>query len=165
MRQYRFDEMKEEYLDEVLAIYSYYVLHTTATFHDRVLTAGEMREIVFFDSPRYKTFVIFDDGSLCGYVFIARHKNREAYDSTAEVSVYLRPGLGGRGIGSLAIKHIEEYARSQRLHALIATICGQNGESIRLFAKNGYRQCAHYLEVGRKFGQLLDVVAYQKILD
>jgi L-amino acid N-acyltransferase YncA len=159
-----FDEMKEEYLDEVLAIYSHYVLSTTATFHDRVLTTGEMREIVFFDTPRYKTFVIFKDNRLCGYVFIAQHKKREAYDGTAEVSVYLRPGESGKGIGSLALGHIEQYARNQGLHVLIATICGQNEESVGLFAKNGYRQCAHYREVGRKFGQLLDIGAYQKIL-
>lgn len=164
VRKYSFDEMKEEYLDEVLAIYSYYVLNTTATFHDRVLTTAEMREIVFFDTPRYKTFVILEDDSLCGYVLLAQHKKREAYDSTAEVSVYLKPGLGGRGIGSLALRHIEEYARKQKLHVLVATICGQNEESIGLFAKNGYRQCAHYREVGQKFGKLLDIVAYQKIL-
>ncbi len=47
---------------------------------------------------------------------------------------------------------------------LVATICGENAASIGVFAKNGYEKCAHYKEVGQKFGQLLDVVAYQKIL-
>ncbi len=164
MANYHFREMDERYLDEVLKIYSHYVLNTTATFHDRRPTRAFMRKLVFFDRERYRTFVICDGEEICGYVFIAQHKPREAYDGTAEVSVYLRPALTGRGIGSLALRHIEEFARKQKLHVLVATITGENENSIRLFAKNGYEKCAHYKEVGQKFGRLLDVVAYQKIM-
>jgi len=76
----------------------------------------------------------------------------------------LKPDYIGQGIGTKGLKHIEEYARANKLHVLIATICGQNEGSISLFEKQGYFKCAHYKEVGTKFGQLLDVVAYQKII-
>lgn len=164
MEKYHFSVMEEKYLDDALHIYTHYVLNTTATFHARSLSREEMRELVFFDDPKYKTFVICDETEVCGYVFIAQHKKREAYDGTAEVSVYLRPTHTGKGLGGCAVKYIEEYARTQNIHVLIATICGQNEESINLFKKNGYSQCAHYKEVGQKFGQLLDIVAYQKII-
>lgn len=164
MEKYSFNEMTEELLDEVLQIYTYYVLHTTATFHAKALTREEMRDIVLFDSDKYKTFVICEQERVLGYVLITRHKNREAYDKTAEVTVYLRQGYTGRGIGSRAIQYIEAYARQQGFHVLVATICGENGESIRLMEKNGFSKCAHYREVGEKFGQLLDIVAYQKII-
>lgn len=164
MGKYSFHEMKEEYLDKVLQIYTHYVLNTTATFHSRQLTREEMSEIVFFNSEKYKTFVICEEADVCGYVLITQHKKREAYDGTAEVTIYLKPAYIGKGLGSMAIKHIEEYAKIQRLHVLVATICGQNEKSIRLFEKNGYSQCAHYKEVGQKFGQLLDIVVYQKII-
>ncbi|WP_371373010.1 N-acetyltransferase family protein [Sporomusa aerivorans] len=164
MREYYFREMKEEYLDKVLQIYTYYVLNTSATFHSRSLTRAEMSEIVFFDNEKYKTFVVCQEDEICGYVYIAQHKKREAYDNTAEVTIYLRPDSIGKGIGSMAIRYIEEYAKRMKLHVLVATICGENEASIQLFEKNGYVKCAHYKEVGQKFGQLLDVVAYQKIL-
>jgi L-amino acid N-acyltransferase YncA len=164
MGNYHCREMEERYLDAVHQIYTYYVLNTTATFHARPLTREEMREIVFFNSERYKTFVICAGDELCGYVLLTQHKKREAYDGTAEVTVYLQPELIGQGLGSMALRHIEAYARDQRLHVLVATITGENEKSIGLFAKNGYTQCAHYREVGQKFGRLLDVVAYQKIL-
>ena len=164
MEKCHFDEMREEHLDDVLRIYTHYVLNTTATFHARPLSREEMRELVFFNDEKYKTFVICDEADVCGYVFIAQHKKREAYDGTAEVSVYLRPTQTGKGLGSLAIKYIEQYAKAQNIHVLVATICGQNEESINLFKKNGYSQCAHYKEVGKKFGQLLDIVAFQKII-
>jgi phosphinothricin acetyltransferase len=156
--------MKEDYLDAVHQIYMHYILNTTATFHARQLSREEMRKIVFSDSDKYKTFVVLDADQVCGYALISQHKNREAYDETAEISIYLQTGYAGKGLGSFALKHVEDYARQQQLHVLIATICGENEASIRLFSQNGYEKCAHYREVGQKFGQRLDIVAYQKIL-
>ncbi len=159
-----FEEMKEEYLDEVLQMYSYYILNSTATFHIQVPNRSQMREMVFFDNEKYKTFVILDSQQICGYVFITQYKNREAYDTTAEVSVYLQTELVRKGIGSRAMNYIENYAKQHGIHVLLATICGQNEASMRLCAKNGYNKCAHLKEVGLKFGQLLDIVVYQKII-
>jgi phosphinothricin acetyltransferase len=143
----------------------YYVLNTTATFHARTLSKNEMQELVCFDNSKYKTFVMIEQGEVRGYVIMSPYKKREAYNDTAEVAVYLKHDKLGRGLGSLAVNYIEDYARSQSIHALIATICGENIRSIRAFEKNGYEKCAHYKEVGQKFGKLLDVVAYQKILN
>jgi len=159
-----FEEMKEEYLSEVLPIYSYYVLNTTASFHVRIPTIEQMRQMVFFNNVKYKTFVILDNKQICGYVLITKHKDREAYDATAEVTTYLKPESIGKGLGSIALSFIEGYAKQQGIHVLLAIISGQNEASIRLCAKNGYTKCAHYKEVGQKFGQLLDIVAYQKII-
>ncbi len=164
MAEYVFRAMEERFLDEVLEIYCHYVLNTTATFHAHAPTRDEMRALVFFARERYRTFVILAGDEVCGYVLVCQHKPREAYDGTAEVSVYLKPAYTGRGIGRLALRHIEEFAGEQGLHVLVATITGENERSIGLFARNGYERCAHYREVGRKFGRLLDVVAYQKII-
>ncbi|HWR06274.1 GNAT family N-acetyltransferase [Sporomusa sp.] len=159
-----FDEIKEEHLTAVWEIYTHYVLNTNATFHAHALARDEMRELLFFDNPKYKTFIIRSGETISGYVILTQHKKREAYDETAEVTVYLRPDYIGRGIGSQAVKFIEKIAKQQNIHVLIATICGENFKSINLFERNDFAKCAHYKEVGKKFGQLLDVVAYQKII-
>lgn len=156
--------MKPEYLEQILAIYNYYILNSTATFHIRPLTLDEMKEIVFFDHPRYRTVAVFAGGNLCGYGLLAPYHKREAYDGTAEITLYLKPEATGRGLGSLTIQYLEDIARKVGIHTLIAVICGENQASIRLFEKNGYVQCANLREVGKKFDRLLDVVCYQKIL-
>jgi L-amino acid N-acyltransferase YncA len=46
----------------------------------------------------------------------------------------------------------------------VASISAENTSSIRLSQQMGYEQCAHYKQVGEKFGRLVDVVEYQKIL-
>lgn len=165
MDMIRFEEIRDEHLNSVLDIYNYYVVNTTATFHDHALSVDEMRKLVLFDNPRYRTFIILCETNICGYVILKRHKEREAYDKTAEVTVYLKPECIGRGLGNLAVQHIENFARNSDIHVLIASICGNNLNSIKLFSQNGYFKCAHYKEVGRKFGQVLDVVAYQKVLN
>jgi L-amino acid N-acyltransferase YncA len=160
----KFEELREEHLPKVLAIYTHYVLNSTATFHSKPLTLEEMKAIVLSENPKYPSFVIIEDEGIRGYVILTQYKNREAYDGTAEVTIYLTPDYTGKGIGSLALKHIETVARKNGFHVLLSVICGENGQSIHLFAQNGYTQCAHYNEVGRKFDRWLDVVVYQKIL-
>ncbi len=165
MANIQFEALRPQHLQSVLDIYMYYVLNTTATFHARTLSEKDMQEMVLFGSSIYKTFVILSEGELCGYVILGPYKKREAYNGTAEVTIFLRYDKTGCGIGSQAIEFIEDYARSKGIHVLIATICGENTASIRLFEKQGFEKCAHYKEVGQKFGKLLDVVAYQKILE
>ena len=159
-----FEEMNEKYLDAVTQIYNYYVSNTTVSFHAHEITTEEMKEIVFFENAIYKTFSIKDGEILCGYVLFTQFKKREAYNKTAEVTIYLSPVYLGKGIGTKALQYIEEYAVKQGIHALIAIICGENTASIKLFEKNGYIKCAHFKEVGQKFGRMLDIVDYEKIL-
>lgn len=165
MNHLLFEELNDQGLPEVLEIYNHYVKNTTATFHTRLLSAAQMRKMVFFKNPKYKTFLIKTSGTVCGYVSLHQYKTREAYDGTAEVTVYLKPAYVGKGIGSKAVRFVEGLAREKQIHVLIASICGENLKSIGLFEKHGFLKCAHYKEVGRKFGQLLDVVDYQKILN
>lgn len=165
MDNLEFNKLTPEELPAVLDIYTYYIENSTATFHMHPLSLDEMRGIVFFEDPKYRTFTIKMDGELCGYVLLTRYKPREAYDGTAEVTVYLKPEYTGRGMGEEAIRFIEKFARQKQFHVLVAIITGGNSPSIRAFEKNGFVKCAHFKEMGKKFGRLLDVVAYQKILD
>lgn len=165
MSNYTFQEAKEEHLAALLEIYNYYVLNTTATFHASPLSVTDMRKLVLFDDCKYRTFVIKEYEVIMGYVLLTQHKTREAYDRTGEVTVYLQHNFTGFGVGSRAVQYIEEFARDKGFHVLIATICGDNDKSIQMFERNGYEKCAHYKQVGRKFDQWLDVVAYQKLLE
>jgi L-amino acid N-acyltransferase YncA len=164
MKELFFASDIENYLEQILEIYNDYINHSTATFHLQTITLKEMKEILLFNDPRFSSYAILEEGRLCGYVILARYSIREAYDITAEVTVYLDKNFTGRGIGRKALEFIEQKARDRNFHSLIAKICGENKESIRLFEKAGYVKCAHYTGVGYKFGRLLDVVSYQKII-
>lgn len=161
----QFVAMRDEYLQQAADIYNYYVSHTTVTFHTELLSAEQMKPIVYQDDPIYATFAILDEGELCGYAYTAPYKKRQAYRISAEVTLYLSPGHTGKGIGSQALRLLEKHAAGQGIRTLLAVICSENEASAALFAEHGYEQCAHFKEVGMKFGRILDVIVFQKILD
>jgi len=123
-----------------------------------------MRGILLPNYPRFGSWWVSLDGAFAGYVILARYKPRQAYDGTAELTIYLDPSMTGKGIGRACVEFLEARAAERGFHALLAIICAENEASIRLFKAAGYWECARYREVGLKFGRLLDVVSYQKIL-
>jgi phosphinothricin acetyltransferase len=156
--------MKEDYLPQILEIYNYYVKNTTVTFHKHLLNIDEMKQLVFFGNPKYKAYAILSDNEVCGYVILTQYKVREAFNRTAEVTVYLKNNFAGKGIGTKALRFIEQVAAKTDIHALVALITGENTASLNLFERNGYEKCAHIKEVGYKFERWLDLVVYQKLL-
>ncbi|GGA12959.1 N-acetyltransferase [Paenibacillus marchantiophytorum] len=159
-----FKPLEESDIPLLMDIYNHFVVHTTVSFHTEPVDISEFTASVIHQNPRYQTDVIWLGGILQGYVQIMPHKKKQAYDTTAEITIYLHPDCVGRGVGSAAIQHIEAVAKERGFHSLISTICSDNAPSIRSFMKNGYAQCAHFREVGFKWGKFLDIVTYQKII-
>lgn len=147
-------------------IYNVYVRTSTATFHYEPRTELDMKATLLPEDEAYlsESWTIRCDGDIAGYGYFAPYKKREAYRCSSEVTLYLKDGYTGRGVGQKALAMMEARAREAGMHTLLSVICGENEGSIRLFEKCGYEKCAHLKEVGRKFDRLLDVVMYQKLL-
>lgn len=164
MNQISLNEITENHLLEVREIYNYYVTETTISFHTEPLSLDQIRESVINKNSKFKSFVIQKNQMIVGYVLVTQYKNKQAYDVSAEVTIYLKPDCLGLGIGKVALDFIEEEARVNGFHTLIATICTENERSEKLFTKNGYEKCAHFKRVGYKFDRSLDIASYQKLL-
>lgn len=160
----RFDNLKNEDLPAVKEIYDWYIANSTATFHTEPIRIDQLKEFIYLDHPTYKSYMIYVDNEVAGYCFLTNYKKRQAYDRTAEVTIYLKNGVFRKGIGKAALNHLENMAREMGLKNLIGVISGDNVSSIALFEKSGYIKCAHYKNVGEKFNKILDVVSFQKEL-
>ncbi len=160
----QFKEIKAEDLPDIKDIYDWYIANSTATFHTEPITAEQLMEFIYIGHPVYSSYLIVTDNQLAGYCFLTYYKKRQAYDRTAEVTIYLKPEFGKKGIGKIAMNHLERKAKENGLKNLIGIITGDNAPSIALFEKCGYQKCAHFKNVGEKFNKILDVVAYQKEL-
>jgi L-amino acid N-acyltransferase YncA len=146
-------------------IYDYYITETNATLHTHPISFEELREIVPFYHKKYPSIIVKVDGKSAGYAYLGPFKKRQAYDRAAEITLYLKPDYCGKGIGYQTIKYLEELASRKDINVLVGVITGTNENSIRLFARAGFNECARFKQVAQKFDELLDVVAYQKILD
>jgi len=157
-------DMVESDFDLVKQIYDHYILNSTATFHTDKITIDELKEYILIGHPKYKSFLIKYKTIICGFCYISRFKERQAYDRTAEVTIYLKPEYTGQKIGAYVLQELEKIAVNNGISVLVGIIGGENNPSIRLFEKSGYEKCAHFKKVGEKFNRILDMVAYQKII-
>ncbi len=158
-------ELTNSNFDFVKEVYDFYIQHTTSTFHTERISIEELKTVICVSHPKYKSYIIEYEGKKCGYCYISQYKKRQAYDRTAEITIYLKQEFSGKGIGIKTLNMLEEIAKNNGICVLIGTITSENNASIKLFEKCGYEKCAHFRKVGIKFNRLLDVVAYQKSIN
>ena len=92
------------------------------------------------------------------------YKERAAYRTTVEDSVYVDRDRGGEGIGTVLLDHLVELARTSGFHAVMARIEATGSASRALHVKCGFELVGIEREVGRKFNRWLDVAVMQRLL-
>ena len=165
MKKTTFRDMQEEDLPVVLAIYNHYVVTTTATFDPGPISMQTLRTRIAVGHDLYKAYVIHHMDDMAGFCFLCQFKNHECYDRTAELGVYLKPEHARRGLGTTAVRHLEEVAAARGLKTIVASISGENEGSIELFRKLGWEQCAHFRGIAEKWGRAMDVIFFQRSLE
>lgn len=105
-----------------------------------------------------------DDGTLLGYAYAARFRDRPAYRFVVETSVYLRPEAAGRGLGRRLYEPLLATLEAQGFTQAIAAITLPNEASVRLHERLGFERAGTYRQVGWKFGAWHDVGLWQRAL-
>ena len=155
-------------LEALTDIYNHYVRETPITFDTAVFTAEERRPWLLShpeDGPhRLKVAVDADTQEILGYATSSPYRPKPAYSTSVEVTVYVAPRAGRRGIGTLLYKALFEALADEDLHRAYAGIAQPNEASTRLHERFGFRYVGTYREVGRKFGRYWDVAWHEKEL-
>ncbi|MFF4363987.1 GNAT family N-acetyltransferase [Streptomyces sp. NPDC001604] len=158
----------EEDLDALTDIYNHYVRETPITFDTAVFTPEERRPWLLshpVDGPhRLMVATDADTQEILGYATSSPYRAKPAYGTSVEVTVYVAPHAGRRGIGTLLYKALFEALAEEDLHRAYAGIAQPNEASTRLHERFGFRYVGTYREVGRKFGRYWDVAWYEKEL-
>ena len=152
-------------LSTINEIYNYYVPRSTCTYQLEPETI-EDRAAWFRDHPagKYSVIVAELDGEIVGWGSLSQFRARAAYDPTVEASVYIRHDCHRRGVGRLILSDLIARARVAGFHSIIGGASTDQTASIALQESFGFRQVAHLVEVGYKFGKRLDVVYLQLML-
>jgi L-amino acid N-acyltransferase YncA len=104
------------------------------------------------------------DDQVEGFGAISAFRDRPAYATTVEDSVYVDPVHRGKGVGRALLEELVRLAARHGFHAMIARIVGHNEVSIGLHRACGFDLVGIEREVGRKHGRWLDVVELQRLL-
>ena len=62
------------------------------------------------------------------------------------------------------MQRLEEVARHEGVHSLIAGISGENPDGVAFHEAIGFQHVARLRQVGFKFGRWMDLVLMQKML-
>ncbi|HUO88436.1 MAG TPA: GNAT family N-acetyltransferase [Rhizomicrobium sp.] len=151
-------------LPALLDIYNHYVVHTPVNFDLEPHTLQKRQE--WFDqfkpAGRYQCFTAVKGAAPVGYVCSARFKEKAAYDTTIETSIYVAPGEGGKGVGRRLYEVLFDALKGEDIHRAYGGITMPNDASVAVHRAMGFEHVGTYGEVGRKFGRYWDVALYLK---
>jgi phosphinothricin acetyltransferase len=146
-------------------IYNHYILETIITFEEQAVSSAELAERITAVAAASLPWIVAEqDGTVVGYAYASKWRDRCAYRFSVETTVYVAPDSLGKGIGTALYQSLLKQLRNSGLHVAIAGIAIPNPASIALHEKLGFRKVAHFPEVGFKFGKWIDVGYWQSTL-
>lgn len=160
-------ELRLATLDDAEAlrrIYNLEVTTSTATF-DLVPRSLEDQRAWQSERSGARAVIVADaDGEVRGFGSLSPWRDRPAYATTVEDSVYVHRYHHGQGIGRALLTELVATATAHGFHACMARIVGGHEASIALHAACGFEVVGTEREVGRKLGKWLDVVLMERLL-
>jgi len=158
----RFVEPKDA--AEICGIYNFYVVNTVISFEEQAVSVSEMEKRIRDITAKYPWLVIEENGKILGYGYINEYRSRCAYRYTAEITIYLKNGEEGKGLGTELMRRIIEETRNRDIHSLISAIAIPNERSVSIHEKFGFEKIGHFKEVGFKFNHWIDVGYWELVL-
>jgi len=151
--------------EAIAAIYNPEVVESTATFDLEPRSVQSQREWLQARSGAHAVLVAeSDSGEVVGFASLSPYKDRPAYSTTVESSVYVRRDVRGQGIAKTLMADLLDTARSHGFHSVVARIADSQQSSLALHTSLNYELVGVEREVGRKFGRWLDVSIMQVML-
>lgn len=146
----------------IAAIWNHIIRDTTITFTTEEKTEAGLVAMMAERAPGF--LVAEEAGEVLGFATYGTFRNGPGYAHARELTIQLGEGARGRGVGRALINALEDAARSEGVHVLMAGISGANPGSVAFHARLGFETCGTIREVGHKWGNWLDLVLMQKIL-
>lgn len=149
----------------ITEIYNHYILHSTATFEEQPVSAGDLAARIAEVAAAGLPWLVSDAGDgIAGYAYASKWKGRCAYRYAVETTIYVAPDRQGQGTGTQLYAELLDRLRARSIHAALAGIALPNAASIVLHERAGFAKVAHLREVGYKFERWIDVGYWEIIL-
>ena len=146
-------------------IYTHYILHSVATFHEIPKTLEAYRQQIEELSAVYPFFAAEADGRFLGFANAEPMRPQSGYRYTVELTIYLHPDAPKHaGIGRSLYEKLLARLKEQGFVNAVACISGENEESLAFHRSFGFEEMAVFPKVSFKHGRWLDAVWMRKTL-
>ncbi len=155
----------------LLNVYQYYVEHTAISFEYEVPSLEEFRGRIARALQKYPYYAATENGKILGYAYAGPFAAREAYNWSAELTVYLSPEAKGKGFGRKLYETMEKSLKDMGILNLYACI-GYPEEEDEYLTRNsadfhahmGFSLAGRFRKCGYKFGRWYDMIWMEKII-
>lgn len=148
----------------IAALYNDGIADRIATFETEPRTPDQVAAILRDKADRYPTVVVERDGAVVGFAWAGPYRSRPCYDGVAEHSVYVARDQRGQGIGRAALDALGAVYTEQGFWKLLSRIFPENGASLALHERAGFRVVGTYYRHAKLDGQWRDTVIVEKLL-
>jgi len=148
----------------IMEIYNAEVTGEVTTFDLVPRTLEQQRAWIADRSGAFSVIVATLDGDVVGFASLSPYKERPAYRTTVEDSVYVSRRHPRLGIGRALMEALIVTARDSGFHSIVARVEASGTASRALHLACGFELVGVERQVGRKFNRWLDVAVLQLLL-
>ncbi len=150
----------EDDVPAMMAIYNHYVETSHATFDiDPVSLENRLAWFGGYgESGPFRLVVAEQDGQVIGYAGSGKFREKPAYVTSVEMTVYVDPDARGQGVGAQMYRRLFALLEDEPIHRAYAGITLPNPASLALHRQFGFRDIGLYDEVGFKLGMYWSVL-------
>ena len=155
---------RREDLPTLTEIYNYEVVNGVSTFDTEPWTVEE--RAIWFDAHdtgdaallgTHPILVVTVDNMVAGYASLSSFRDKDAYSTTVELSVYIHPERRRKSLANLLLEHVIYLARRcDGVRCIVSVITSGNEASTALHKRHGFTYMGTLHGVACKFGQWLD---------
>jgi phosphinothricin acetyltransferase len=151
----------------ICEIYNFYIQNSVVTFDEQTMELTQWEEKLAYLDKQNLPFIVAesDSGEILGFAYVAPWRQKSAYRTTVEDSIYLRAAAAGKRIGTKLLEELLDLSKKAGIKEVVAVISDSGAESsVRLHEQFGFKKQGHLAKVGFKFDRWLGTILMQKSL-
>ena len=151
----------------ICEIYNFYIQNSVVTFDEQTMQLKLWEEKLEYLNKQKLPFIVAqtEAGEVLGFAYVAPWRQKSAYRTTVEDSIYLRAAATGKRIGTKLLEELLALSKQAGVKEVVAVISDSGAESsVRLHEQFGFKKQGHLAKVGFKFDRWLGTILMQKSL-
>jgi len=159
-----FEQMSKEHRAEIIDIFNFYIKNSYSAYPEEKVSYDYYDKFLEI-ATNFPAFAIKKSDKIIGFCFLNSYNPLSTFKETAVITYFIDKAYKGKGIGKIALNHLEAEARSKGIKIILANIASVNKESLVFHSKNGFKKCGEFEGIIKKNNRQFDIIWMQKTLE
>ena len=163
MKNFKIANLSDKDIEDINNLYNHYINKTPFTFDIKEKKYEEKKEWAktFSNEGPHQCLVAYENGNFIGFASSRSFREKEAYFSSVETSVYIDQSYIGNGYGRDLLKELLIRITKVGVLRAYAFITKPNEMSEKLHNSIGFKHIGTLNKVGKKFEKYWDVGVFE----